>query len=115
MKTAEIFKLSDDPKGLSNVFIRIKDKRTPCGNYFFRLDKLNCISINDNSGLTPLLEVTTGYISPSVSYEQFMNFMMQVFSDISESDSGIKIYELIVDEETVRDIPSRTRKTITPD
>ena len=113
MKTAEIFKLECNDTALSNVFIRIKDKRTPCGNYFFRLDKLNHISINDNSGLTALLEVAGVYIDPSVSYERFMTFMMQVFTDISESDIGIKIYELIVDEETVRDIPPRTRKTMT--
>ena len=113
MKAAQIFKLSDNHTGLSNVFIRIKDKRTPFGNYFFRLDKLDCISISDNSGLTPLLEITGGYIEPSVTYEQFMDFIMQVFNEISENDNSIKVYELIVDEETVRDTPSRTRKKIT--
>lgn len=113
MNTARVFKLSDNHIGLSNVFISIKDKLTPCGNYFFRLDKLDCISLADNSGLTPLLEVTGGYIEPNVTYEQFMNFIMQVFNDISDSDNSVKIFELIVDDETVRDIPSRTRKKTT--
>lgn len=112
MNVAQIFKLADSHTGLSNVFIRIKDKRTPCGNYFFRLDKLNCVSLADNSGLTPLIEVTGAYIEPSVTYEQFMCFIIQVFNDISENDSSIKIYELIVDEKTVRDVPPRTEKTI---
>ncbi|HGU2723723.1 TPA: hypothetical protein ACM9CE_000128 [Escherichia coli O103:H2] len=100
MDTAKIFK--------------IKDKRTPCGNYFFRLDKLDCVSLADNSGLTPLIEVTGGYVEPSVTYEQFMSFLFQVFDDVSNGDNSIRIYELMVDEETVRDVPPRTRKTITP-
>ncbi|EER9220520.1 hypothetical protein ACNDDM_002964, partial [Escherichia coli] len=90
------------------------DKRTPCGNYFFRLDKLDCVSLADNSGLTPLIEVTGGYVEPSVTYEQFMSFLFQVFDDVSNGDNSIRIYELMVDEETVRDVPPRTRKTITP-
>ncbi|PAX80023.1 MULTISPECIES: hypothetical protein [Citrobacter] len=114
MQLAKIFKLSDIHTGLSNVFIHIKDKRTPCGNYFFRLDKLDSVSLAGNFGLTPLLEVADGYIEPSVTYEQFMDFIFKVFSDISENDNSIRIYELIVDEETVRDVPPRTRKTMTP-
>ena len=114
MDTAKIFKLSDSHTALSNVFIRIKDKRTPCGNYFFRLDKLDCVSLADNSGLTPLIEVTGGYVEPSVTYEQFMSFLFQVFDDVSNGDNSIRIYELMADEETVRDVPPRTRKTITP-
>lgn len=113
MKTAQIFKSECNETALSNVFIRITDKIAPCGNYFFRLDKLDCVSVADNSGLTPLLEVTGGYIEPSVTYEQFIIFMMQVFNDISESDNSIKIFELIIDEETVRDVTSRTRRKIT--
>ncbi|HCJ7431188.1 hypothetical protein CJ200_02930 [Citrobacter freundii] len=114
MDKAKIFKLSDSHTALSNVFIRIKDTRTPCGNYFFRLDKLDCVSLADNSGLTPLIEVTGGYVEPSVTYEQFMSFLFQVFDDVSKGDNSIRVYELIVDEETVRDVPPRTRKTITP-
>ncbi|MEB0965650.1 hypothetical protein [Citrobacter braakii] len=112
MDTAKIFKLSDSHTALSNVFIRIKDKRTPCGNYFFRLDKLDCVSVVNNSGLTPLLEVTGGYIDPSVTYEQFMNFLFQVFDDVSKGDNSIKVYELMVDEETVRDVPPRTWRAL---
>lgn len=114
MNTAKIFKLSDAHAGLSNVFIHIKDKRTPHGNFFFRLDKLECVSIISNSGLTVLLEVADGYLDPCVTYETFMSFIIQVFEDISESDNSIKIYELIADDETVREIPSRTIKTISP-
>ncbi|EES0251597.1 hypothetical protein FYF91_000001, partial [Escherichia coli] len=90
MDTAKIFKLSDSHTALSNVFIRIKDKRTPCGNYFFRLDKLDCVSLADNSGLTPLIEVTGGYVEPSVTYEQFMSFLFQVFDDVSNGDNSIR-------------------------
>ncbi|MFU0931418.1 hypothetical protein ACM26E_11505 [Kluyvera cryocrescens] len=114
MNCAEIFKLSDIHTGLSNVFIRIKDKRTPSGNYFFRLDKLDCVSLAGNLGLTPLLKVADGYVEPSVTYEQFMDFIFKVFSDIPENDNSIRIYELIADEETVRDVPPRTTKNLTP-
>lgn len=114
MNGAQIFKLSDTHTGLSNVFVRIRDKRTPFGNSFFRLDKLDCISLPDNSGLTPLLEVSGGYIEPSVTYEQFMDFITRIFKDLSEGDNSIKIYELDVDEETVREVPTRTRKKMTP-
>lgn len=114
MNVAQIFKLTDSHTGLSNVFISIKDKRTPCGNFFFRLDKLNFVSAVNNTGLTPLLEVEGSYIEPSVTYEQFMDFIMQVFKDISESDNSIKIYELVVDEGTVRDVPPRIWKKTKP-
>lgn len=114
MNFAEIFKLSDSNTGLSNVFIRIRDKRTPCGNYFFRLDKLDSVSLAGNIGLTPLLKVAGGYVEPSVTYEQFMDFIIKVFRDIPECDNSIRIYELIVDEDTVRDVLPRTRKTMTP-
>ncbi|ECC8558797.1 TPA: hypothetical protein O7X93_000101 [Salmonella enterica] len=113
MDTAKIFKLSDSHIALSNVFIHINDKRTPAGNYFFRLDQLNSISVVNNSGLTPLLCVAGGFIDPTVTYEQFMSFLFQVFDEISKSDNSIKIYELIVDDETVRDVPPRTRKIVT--
>ncbi|EDV84162.1 hypothetical protein ECDEC12A_2591 [Escherichia coli DEC12A] len=43
-----------------------------------------------------------------------MSFLFQVFDDVSNGDNSIRIYELMVDEETVRDVPPRTRKTITP-
>ncbi|EHD02048.1 hypothetical protein LTSEURB_3330 [Salmonella enterica subsp. enterica serovar Urbana str. R8-2977] len=43
-----------------------------------------------------------------------MSFLFQVFDEISKSDNSIKIYELIVDDETVRDVPPRTRKIVTP-
>jgi len=114
MNTAKIFNLSEAHIGLSNVFIQIKDKRTPHGNFFFRLDKLECVSMISNSGLTVLLEVADGYLDPSVTYEQFMSFIIQVFEDISDSDNSIKIYELIADDKTVREIPSRTIKTKAP-
>lgn len=114
MNTAKIFKLSEAHSGLSNVFIHIKDKRTPVGNYFFRLDKLECVSIINNSGLTPLLEVAGGSFDPSISYEQFINFITKVFEDVSESDNSIKVYELIVDENTVRETEPRTYKTEAP-
>ncbi|WP_238392825.1 hypothetical protein [Buttiauxella sp. 3AFRM03] len=82
--------------------------------FFFRLDKLDCVSVSNNLALGPLLEIAGNYIDPTVTYEQFMSFITQVFNDISESDNSIKIYELIVDEQTVRDIPPRTERKISP-
>ncbi|ETD60060.1 hypothetical protein Q459_00005 [Escherichia coli ATCC BAA-2215] len=33
-----------------------------------------------------------------------MSFLFQVFDDVSNGDNSIRIYELMVDEETVRDV-----------
>lgn len=94
----------------TNIFIRIKDERTPFGNIFFRLDQLTSVSVVDNSGLTPLLKVSDGYFEPSVTYEQFIDFINSVINDVNNSEDGLKIYELVVNDKTVREQHSRTEK-----
>lgn len=105
--------LLGNKNALSNIFIRIKDERTPCGNFFFRLDQMTLVSVIDNKGLTPLLEVSGGYVEPSVTYEQFIDFITFVIRDSSVSNNEIKIYELVINEETVRELAPRTEKTFT--
>ncbi|MHB2063503.1 hypothetical protein ACX64M_00925 [Serratia marcescens] len=94
----------DKQARVSNVYIRIKDERTPAGNFFFRLDQLKCVSIINNSGLTPLLEVSNGYIDPSVTYVQFINFLIDSIADANKHENKIRVYDLIINDETVREI-----------
>jgi hypothetical protein len=105
--------LLGNKNALSNIFIRIKDERTPCGNFLFRLDQMTLVSVIDNKGLTPLLEVSGGHVEPSVTYEQFIDFITFVIRDASVSDNEIKIYELVINEETVRELAPRTEKIFT--
>ncbi|MDL4913094.1 MAG: hypothetical protein QRY16_04600 [Enterobacterales bacterium endosymbiont of Blomia tropicalis] len=94
----------DKQARVSNVYIRIKDERTPAGNFFFCLDQLKCVSIINNSGLTPLLEVSNGYIDPSVTYVQFINFLINSIADANKHENQIRVYDLIINDETVREI-----------
>lgn len=102
--------LQGTKKALSNIFIRIKDERTPHGNFFFRLDQLTFVSVIDNKGLTPLLVVSGEHIDPSVSYEQFIDFITFVINDVNKSGDDIKTHELIINNETVRELNHRTEK-----
>ncbi|MEN3260691.1 hypothetical protein AAH678_18420 [Sodalis endosymbiont of Spalangia cameroni] len=93
----------------SNIFIRIRDKRTPCGNCFFRLDQLHWVSIADNRGLTPILKFSDRYIEPSITYEQFIDFMSRVINDIKSNPEHVKIYEIVITDSTVREQHPRTK------
>ncbi|EEC8836662.1 hypothetical protein [Escherichia coli] len=115
MARTKIFSINEAPT-LPTVFIRINDKRTPGGNIFFRLDKLEEVYTCDNIGLTPEIKINGSSITPTITYEQFINFITEVIDDVNKGIEGIGIYELVVDENTVRDIAPRTQKTkvITP-
>ncbi|EFH7152451.1 hypothetical protein Q0T61_16650 [Escherichia coli O156:H5] len=96
---------------LSKAFIRIKNERTHVGNCFFRLDQLQAVYINNNTGITPELVVSGNLIPVDVTYEQFMRFMTSVIDSINSGCDEFQIHTLVITEETVRDIPSRTEKT----
>jgi len=111
MHNTKVNSLINTLNPLSKAFIRIKNERTPVGNCFFRLDQLQAVYIDDNIGITPELVVSGALIPVDVTYEQFIRFMTSVIDSINSGCDEFQIHTLVITEETVRDIPSRTEKT----
>ncbi|PEH53127.1 hypothetical protein [Yersinia kristensenii] len=113
MDSTKVNPLINTINPLSKAFIRIKNERTPVGNSFFRLDQLQAVYIDNNIGITPELVVSGNLIPVDVTYEQFMSFFATVIDSINKETNRIQIHELIITEETVRNIASRTEKSTT--
>ncbi len=97
------------------IFISIRNERTPSGNIFFRLDKLEEVYVCNNLGLTPELKISGGFFYPDATYEQFINFIKHVAEDTKGMIKGVAIYELVITEETTRDIKPRADKKVFTD
>ncbi|EEL7275975.1 hypothetical protein GJL66_02050 [Salmonella enterica] len=68
---------------LSNIFIEIKDKYSPCGDLLFRLDHLTAVKRTGEQAYFSVFYIKNDTYSGNVPYDAFMHYLKMKFVEIA--------------------------------
>ncbi|OHI08258.1 hypothetical protein A7S16_16895 [Salmonella enterica] len=68
---------------LRNIFIKIEDKYSPCGDLLFRLDHLTAVKRTGEQAYFSVLYIKNDTYEGNVPYDAFMHFLKMKFDRIA--------------------------------